>query len=72
MLSLLDMKFAGALERVRASVVRDDIELLWNVARSRASISVCLNNMDGAPPVESDADTANPGCGDQRRLRERQ
>lgn len=40
MLSSLDMEYTGALRRIRASVVLDDDELLRNVARFTALISV--------------------------------
>lgn len=57
------MKYAGALSRIRPSVVRDDDELLRSVARCTALISTRLDNIDAALFVEDESDTANARSG---------
>lgn len=63
MLSPLDIKFASLLGSIRASIVRDVDELLWNVARFTALISTCLVKIDEKVPVEGESDIGNAGFG---------
>lgn len=59
----LDMGYATALTRIRASVVRDNDELLWSVARCTTLISSRLDYTNGALPVKGKADTTNARSG---------
>lgn len=65
MLFLLDMEYAGALERIYASVFQDHDELLQNFAFCTALISARLENVDGAHSLAAVADTANAGFSGQ-------
>lgn len=63
MFSSLDMKYVGALDRIRASVMRDNDELLCRVACRTALISVRLENVDGALLVKVKSSAANARSG---------
>lgn len=63
MLSSLDVEYAGVFVKVHASVVRDEDEVLGNVARRTVLGSARLRNIDKALLVKCEADKANVRSG---------
>lgn len=57
----LDVDHASTVGKVRADVVRDDNELLWNIARCTALISTFLDKIDEAFLVKAESASSNIG-----------
>lgn len=72
MLLLLNMEYANAVRRIRANVVWDDGELPRNVARCTALVSIRLDKINEAFPVEVASGLENAGSvGPVKTMREK-